>query len=201
MILVGGFAFGLVVGYLSWHATRPGETSAELTLKTVLGFIGSVGGAAVLALFPAGTDLFAAYACGLAVGFFFTPIQRSIYHMIDSRASKKNLEEMEVQADFRFADKFINNNYETIALVISQKFREQPSRVVEVLDLSEFAVSILTKIQILRQFALDYPEWFYYDREGLHIRKEAVHTDNIFLTDPQTLRSILRAARQATEDV
>jgi hypothetical protein len=196
MILVGGFAFGLVVGYLSWHAVFPEEGKSELTIRTVSAFIGSVGGAAVMLLFPAQTDLFATYACGLAVGFFFTPLQRSIYRMIDSKARKRTLEQKkaqkEVQEGFRFADKYINANYETILLLVSQKFRESPLRVLTVQDFPELPVSVLTKIQIQRKLALNFPELFYYDDDGLHMREEAIHNPrNPFLADPQKLRSIL----------
>ena len=64
----GAFAFGLVIGWVTYRTLRRREGSSALSdIATV---IGAVGGAAVLALFKT-TELFAAYSIGLAVGFFF----------------------------------------------------------------------------------------------------------------------------------
>jgi len=65
---VGAFAFGAVVGWYLYFINR--HRKEEVKLADVVTVIGAVGGAAVLALFPAGTDLFAAYGIGLASGFF-----------------------------------------------------------------------------------------------------------------------------------
>ncbi len=63
----GAFAFGLVIGWFTYFVNR---YRGEVALGDVLTIIGALGGAAVLALFPAGTALFSAYGIGLAVGFF-----------------------------------------------------------------------------------------------------------------------------------
>jgi hypothetical protein len=66
--LFGAWAFGAVVGWYLYFVNRYRREGVKLAdLVTV---IGAVGGAAVLALFPAGTDLFAAYGIGVACGFF-----------------------------------------------------------------------------------------------------------------------------------
>jgi hypothetical protein len=65
--LCGSFAFGLVVGWIAYRTLRRSATSGLSDIATV---IGAVGGGAVTALFPAGSDAFGAYAIGLAVGFF-----------------------------------------------------------------------------------------------------------------------------------
>lgn len=64
----GAFAFGLVVGWLTYFVNR--HRSGEVTLGDIASIVGAVGGAAVLALFPAGSDLLGAYGIGLAIGFF-----------------------------------------------------------------------------------------------------------------------------------
>ena len=64
--------FGAVVGYIAWYAVLPGKKDVDL--KTVSSFMGVVGGGAILALFPAKTDLFLGYCWGLGVGFFSNPI-------------------------------------------------------------------------------------------------------------------------------
>jgi len=63
----GAFAFGAVIGWFTYFVNR---YRSEVVLGDVLSIIGAVGGGAVLALFPAGTALFAAYGLGLAAGFF-----------------------------------------------------------------------------------------------------------------------------------
>lgn len=65
--LLGAFGFGLVLGWFLYYLNRYRQ---DVTLGDLTTVIGAIGGAAVLALFPAGTDLFGAYGIGLAVGFF-----------------------------------------------------------------------------------------------------------------------------------
>jgi hypothetical protein len=60
--------FGAFLGWFAYFVNRHRAGAVKLTdLGTV---IGAVGAGAVLALFPAGTDMFGAYGIGLAVGFF-----------------------------------------------------------------------------------------------------------------------------------
>jgi hypothetical protein len=66
--LVGSFLFGVVIGWNIYFINR--YRKAEVQFSDLAAIVGVVGGAAVLALFPAGTELFGAYAIGLAVGFF-----------------------------------------------------------------------------------------------------------------------------------
>lgn len=67
MLEWGAFCFGAVVGWVTYYTMRYSATHALSDIAVV---IGAVGGAAVLALFPAQTPLFATYGIGLAVGFF-----------------------------------------------------------------------------------------------------------------------------------
>ena len=67
LLLLGSFAFGVFLGWFAYFVNRHRTGVVKLTdLGTV---IAAVGGGAVLALFPAGTDMFGAYGIGLAVGF------------------------------------------------------------------------------------------------------------------------------------
>jgi len=64
----GAFAFGLVVGWFTYFVNR--HRTDDVSLADVAAIVGAIGGAAVLALFPAKSTLFGAYGIGLAVGFF-----------------------------------------------------------------------------------------------------------------------------------
>jgi hypothetical protein len=66
--LWGAFMFGAFLGWFTYFVNRHRRGAVKLTdLGTV---IAAVGAGAVLALFPAGTDMFGAYGIGLAAGFF-----------------------------------------------------------------------------------------------------------------------------------
>ncbi len=66
--LIGAGAFGVLIGWYVYYINRYRKGSVQFSdLVTLLGILG---GAAILALFPAGTDLFGAYGIGLAIGFF-----------------------------------------------------------------------------------------------------------------------------------
>jgi hypothetical protein len=93
---MAGFAFGLIVGYLSWFAFKPGEKPETIPIQKIATLIAVIGGASVLALFPAGSTLFDNYGIGLAIGFFITPLSRwivltfqSIQNYFKKRASAK----------------------------------------------------------------------------------------------------------------
>lgn len=66
--IIGAGAFGAVVGWYVYHINR--WRKDEVHLSDIVTLLGAVGGAAVLALFPAKSDLFGAYGIGLAIGFF-----------------------------------------------------------------------------------------------------------------------------------
>jgi hypothetical protein len=63
----GAMGFGAVIGWFAYFINRYRKDVVIGDLATV---IAAVGGAAILALFPAKTDLFGFYGIGLAVGFF-----------------------------------------------------------------------------------------------------------------------------------
>lgn len=66
--LVGAGAFGAVVGWYVYYINR--WRKDDVQLSDIVTLLGAIGGAAVLALFPAKSDLFGAYGVGLAAGFF-----------------------------------------------------------------------------------------------------------------------------------
>ena len=66
--LIGAGCFGVIIGWYVYYINRYRKSDVQLSdLVTV---IGAIGGGAVLALFPAGTDMFGTYGIGLAIGFF-----------------------------------------------------------------------------------------------------------------------------------
>lgn len=66
--LAGAFGFGMLIGWYVYYINRYRKGDVKFSdLSTVIGILG---GGAVLALFPAKSDLFGAYGVGLAVGFF-----------------------------------------------------------------------------------------------------------------------------------
>jgi hypothetical protein len=66
--LLGAGGFGAVVGWFLYYVNR--YRTGEVQLGDVVTLVGAIGGAAILTLFPAKTDLFGAYGIGLAAGFF-----------------------------------------------------------------------------------------------------------------------------------
>lgn len=66
--LIGAGAFGAVVGWYVYHINR--WRRDQVHLSDIVTLLGAIGGAAVLTLFPAKSDLFGAYGIGLAIGFF-----------------------------------------------------------------------------------------------------------------------------------
>lgn len=68
MQMLGAGGFGALIGWYVYYINR--YRKAEVELNDLVTLIGILGGGAVLALFPARTDLFGAYGIGLFVGFF-----------------------------------------------------------------------------------------------------------------------------------
>lgn len=66
--LLGAGGFGAIVGWYVYYINR--YRSGDVQFSDLTTVLGTIGGAAVLALFPASTDLFGAYGIGLFIGFF-----------------------------------------------------------------------------------------------------------------------------------
>ena len=66
--LFGAGCFGALIGWYVYYVNRYRKGDVQLGDLTTM--IGVLGGGAILALFPASSDLFGAYGIGLFVGFF-----------------------------------------------------------------------------------------------------------------------------------
>ena len=66
--LLGAGAFGAIIGWYVYYVNR--YRKGDVQLGDLVTVVGVIGGASVLALFPAKTDLFGAYGIGLFIGFF-----------------------------------------------------------------------------------------------------------------------------------
>jgi hypothetical protein len=66
--LLGAGGFGALIGWYVYYVNRYRKGDVQLSDITTL--IGVLGGGAILALFPAKSDLFGAYGIGLFAGFF-----------------------------------------------------------------------------------------------------------------------------------
>lgn len=65
---LGAGGFGFLIGWNLYFVNR--YRSGPVTLGDLASLVATLGGTAVLALFPARTDLFGAYGIGLFAGFF-----------------------------------------------------------------------------------------------------------------------------------
>ncbi len=66
--LWGAGGFGALVGWYVYYINR--YRKGDVQFSDLVTVIGVIGGSAILALFPAGSELFGAYGIGLAIGFF-----------------------------------------------------------------------------------------------------------------------------------
>ena len=66
--LLGAGGFGALIGWYVYYVNR--YRKADVQFGDIVTLVGAIGGAAILTLFPAKTDLFGAYGIGLALGFF-----------------------------------------------------------------------------------------------------------------------------------
>ena len=68
ILLIGAGCFGGLIGWLIYYTNRYREGTPKFS--DIVTVVGIIGGAAILNLFPAETDIFGAYGIGLASGFF-----------------------------------------------------------------------------------------------------------------------------------
>lgn len=66
--LLGAGGFGALIGWYVYYTNR--YRKDDVKLSDIVTLVGVLGGAAILALFPARSDLFGCYGIGLFVGFF-----------------------------------------------------------------------------------------------------------------------------------
>jgi hypothetical protein len=65
---LGAGGFGALIGWYVYYINR--YRKGDVQISDLVTLLGAIGGTAVLALFPAKSDLFGAYGVGLAIGFF-----------------------------------------------------------------------------------------------------------------------------------
>ncbi|MCP4422326.1 MAG: hypothetical protein GY805_37435 [Chloroflexi bacterium] len=66
--IYGAIGFGAIIGFLMYHINR--YRTGDVQFSDLATVIGILGGGAILALFPAKSDLFGGYGIGLFIGFF-----------------------------------------------------------------------------------------------------------------------------------
>jgi hypothetical protein len=66
--IFGAMGFGAIIGWLVYYINR--YRTGDVQFSDLATVIGILGGGAILALFPASTDLFGGYGIGLFIGFF-----------------------------------------------------------------------------------------------------------------------------------
>ena len=66
--LLGSGGFGAIIGWYVYYINR--YRKSDVQLSDLVTLIGILGGGAILAIFPARSDLFGAYGIGLFAGFF-----------------------------------------------------------------------------------------------------------------------------------
>lgn len=158
---MSGFAFGLIIGYLSWYAFRPGETPEPVPIQKIAALLAVIGGATVLALFPTGTILFEYYGLGLAVGFFFPPISnwtRIIFQSLQTSVKKRFLAK---ESKHKKEIQDIEENWLQIERLVRQKLDTSPKAderipradYIDITDLQELQYSQPTIEFIMRRFA------------------------------------------------
>jgi hypothetical protein len=158
---MSGFAFGLIIGYLSWYAFRPGETPETVPIQKIGALLAIVSGATVLALFPAGTALFEYYGLGLAVGFFFTPLGKWLGAVLQilsnfikkiaiARKSKHKKELETIEEDWLKVERLVRHKLDT-----STKLDELAphSNYIDITDLQELQYSHPAVEYIMRRYA------------------------------------------------
>jgi len=66
--IIGAIGFGILIGWYVYYINR--HRKADVQISDLVTLVGVLGGGAILAIFPARTDLFGAYGLGLFLGFF-----------------------------------------------------------------------------------------------------------------------------------
>jgi hypothetical protein len=66
--VLGAMGFGILIGWYVYYINR--YRKADVQLGDLVTLVGVLGGGAIMAIFPARTDLFGAYGIGLFIGFF-----------------------------------------------------------------------------------------------------------------------------------
>jgi len=153
--------FGLIIGYLSWYAFKPGEIQETVPIQKIAALIAVIAGATILTLFPTGTRLFENYSLGLAIGFFFPPISKwisGIYKVVQNRF-EKNKKNKSIELQKEMGD--IEEKWLSIDKVVRRKLesagriddRDLLSVFINIVDLQELAYSQESLEYIMKKFS------------------------------------------------
>lgn len=169
MAIIGAIAFGIIIGYLSWHAIRLMEKA--ITLRTVAAFIGVVAGAAITTLFPSSSEMFAGYCLGLAIGFFFTPLKQWVAGYFVSKKEQETFEKVIRVSRFLKEKEEVKKEWPTIEQLVKHKI--DAKGYLTMFDLGELQYDNLTKVFILQEYArLHYDTGVHFSEISLELVKD-----------------------------
>jgi hypothetical protein len=149
--LFGAGCFGLVIGFVAWHVFRAGESSFGVT--QLAAFIGALLGAVVLAAFPAGTTLFAAYSSGLALGFFIVPVSRTVVSINQAVTPIQPGSSSEV-AD---QQNYIEEHWPEVERVVTSAL-DRKKGAIRQYHLLALPLDEMGRVSVLRKYARTYPK-------------------------------------------
>jgi hypothetical protein len=149
--MFGAGCFGLVIGFVAFHVF----SGPAFDVKQLAAFIAALLGAVVMSAFPAGTTLFAAYASGLALGFFLVPGSRVIVSVSSSVLTPATA--LDVPSEVADQSKYVEDNWPEVERVVQHALGRNKgiarSRHLRALPLDEAG-----RISVLRRYARTYPE-------------------------------------------
>jgi hypothetical protein len=157
--MFGAGCFGAVIGFVAWHVFRAGE--ASLDVKQLAAFIGALLGAVVLAAFPAGTTLFAAYSSGLALGFFLVPVTRTFGSVLLSMSqglSKTTLLGVSgAYSEVPDQSKYIEEHWPEVERVVANALGQNKGSI-RPYHLLALPLDEAGRVSVLRRYARTYPD-------------------------------------------
>lgn len=162
--MFGAGCFGAVIGFVAWHVFRVGE--ASLDVKKLAAFIGALLGAVVLAAFPTGTSLFAAYSIGLAFGFFLVPASRIVVAGYSAAWKAPVTTYFEESGNLASQLKYIEEHWPVVERVVKSAL-DQNGRVIREYHLVSLPLDESGRIAALKRYARTYPELASIRREFL----------------------------------
>jgi hypothetical protein len=163
--MFGAGCFGAVIGFVAWHVFRAGE--ASLDVKQLAAFIGALLGAVVLAAFPAGTTLFAAYSSGLALGFFLVPASRMLVSVLSSMSQALS-PPPQLGAPSEVPDQlmYIEEHWPEIERVVVNALGQKKGSIRQH-HLLALPLDDAGRVSVLRRYARRYPERTSFGQEFL----------------------------------
>lgn len=158
---MSGLIFGLIIGYLSWHAFRPDISEETVPIQKIASLFSVIAGASILTLFPAGTALFERYSIGIGIGFFFPPVAKWTTKTYNSWAEKIKQKKALTEEEEERERKLIDENWIQIERTIKHKLRDTEkidekylfSVFIDPSDLQELPYSHKMILHVMKQYA------------------------------------------------